>query len=230
MSKNKIHDLPKIERPREKLMRYGPDKLTDYELLSIILRTGKKGLSVLEVSKKFFKEFEREEILKLRYSDIFKFPGIGSVKACEIIAVIELGKRLVLNKENVAYLSPKDVWNEMRDIRESRKEHFAVIFLDARYQEIRREIISIGTLNSSLVHPREVFEPAIRKSAVGIVLVHNHPSNDPSPSDADIEITKKLVKAGEILDIGIIDHVIVTKSSWFSFKQNGLIASNDSTG
>ena len=218
-----IHDLPRIERPREKLVKYGPDKLSNPELLAIILRNGQKGLTILDITKKFFKDYDNEKILSMDYEELKNLKGFGNVKACEILATIELGKRLLKQKKNIILLSPKSVWEETKDIRESMKEHFLIIYLNSRQQKIAKDIISIGTLNASLIHPREVFEPAIKNFAAGIILVHNHPSNNPEPSEADIEITNKLVRGGKILDIEVIDHVIVTESDWFSFKENSLV-------
>lgn len=223
MSTSTIHDLPRIERPREKLIKYGPDKISDAELLAIILRTGQKGLNVLDISKSFLKKYSKDQILNLNHSELKKIKGFGEVKACELIASIELGKRLVSKKVNVILLSPQDVWNEMKEIRNSTKEHFYIIYLDTRHQKINKDLISIGTLNASLVHPREVFEPAIKNLAAAIILVHNHPSSNTDPSDADFNITKKLVEAGKLLDIEVIDHVIISSTSWFSFKEKGLI-------
>lgn len=127
------------------------------------------------------------------------------------------------NKKSSLIISPKDVWNELKDIRDNKKEHFVVFYLDSRNQEIKREIISVGSLNANLVHPREVFEPAIRNLAAQIVIAHNHPSGDTDPSEDDLEITKRLVAAGKILGIDILDHVIVSKIGHFSFKDRGLI-------
>jgi len=150
-------------------------------------------------------------------------PGLGPTKACEIIACFELGKRLLKGKVAELYLKPEDVWKELRDIRDYKKEHFIVFYLDSRNQEIKREIISVGSLNANLVHPREVFEPAVKNLAAQVILARNHPSGDPEPSEDDLEINKRLVEAGKILGIEIIDHIIVSKNAFFSFKDKGLI-------
>ena len=147
---------------------------------------------------------------------------MGTVKASEIIACFELGRRMLKDKKFSILLSPKDVWERMEDIRGSKKEHFVVFYLDSRNQEIERDIISIGTLNESLVHPREVFEGAIKNNAAAIIVAHNHPSGDLKPSQDDIEITKKLIHAGKILDIEVIDHIIVSAHNPF-FKSINLI-------
>lgn len=219
----KIKDLPKIERPREKLEKYGPEKLSNSELLAILLRTGGKGLNVVEMSRKILGKFSSNGLAKANVDELKNTFGLGSAKACEIIACFELGRRLLQNKKSQIYLTPKDVWQELKDIRDNKKEHFVIFFLDARNQEIKREIISVGSLNANLVHPREVFEPAIRHTTAQIIIAHNHPSSDEKPSEEDKEITKRLIDVGKILGIDIIDHIIVTKNNYFSFKEHKLI-------
>lgn len=210
----KIKDIPKFDRPREKMEKYGPGKLSDAELLAILLRTGTKDLNVLKLAQKILQKFENEKFINITIDELKTIHGLGPVKACEIIACFELGKRMLKGKKSSILLSPKDVWERMEDIRGSKKEHFVVFYLDSRNQEIQREVISVGTLNESLVHPREVFEGAIKNNASSIIIAHNHPSGDLEPSEADIEITKKLIHAGKILDIKIIDHIIVVNNSW----------------
>lgn len=219
----KLKDKPKIEWPREKLEKYGPGKLSNADLLAIILRSGKKGQNVISLASKILNKFGDRELAKAGLEDLKKHPGLGPAKACEIIACFELGRRLLNGKKTQIYLSPKDVWNELREIREHKKEHFMIFYLDTRNQEIKRETISIGSLNASLVHPREVFEPAIRNLAAQIILAHNHPSGDPEPSDNDLEITRTLVKGGKILGIAVVDHIIVTKDKFLSFKGRKLM-------
>lgn len=219
----KIKDLPKILRPREKLQRYGPSKLSNSELLAIILRTGKKGENVVEMAEKIVRKFGAENLPNVNFDDLRKYPGLGVTKACEIIACFELGKRLLKGKKSVLLLSPKEVWDELKDIRDNKKEHFVIFYLDSRNQEIKREIISVGLLNANLVHPREVFEPAIRNLAAQIIVAHNHPSGDLEPSDEDLTITKRLVESGKILGIEVLDHIIVSKEGFLSFKEKKLI-------
>lgn len=216
----KIKDLPKIERPREKLEKYGTGKLSDVELLAILLRTGTKDLNVLKLSQKILQKFENDKFVDLTVDELKNIKGLGSAKACEIIACFELGRRMLKGKKASILLSPEDVWKRMEDIRGSKKEHFVVFYLDSRNQEIKRDIVSIGTLNESLVHPREVFENSIKNNAASIIIVHNHPSGDLEPSCADTEITKKLINAGKILDIRIVDYIIVSDSSFKSFITN----------
>lgn len=223
INKKIIKELHRIERPREKLIHYGPGKLSNSELLAIILRSGTKTENVIELSNKILKKFSAIELPNLNFNDLKDYPGLGPAKACEIVACFELGKRLLRDKKAEIYLKPKDIWEELRDLRTNKKEHFVTFFLDSRNQEIKREIISIGSLNANLVHPREVFEPAVRNLAAQIILAHNHPSGDPEPSEDDLIITKRLVEAGKILGIEVIDHIIVTKDDFFSFKDKGLI-------
>src|SRR5680860_193925 len=206
---SKLKDIPKIDRPREKMEKYGPGKLSDAELLAILLRTGTKDLNVIKLSQKILQKFKEEGVSEASVEELKKVHGLGVAKACEIVSCFELGRRKLKGKKNSILLSPKDVWERMEDIRGSKKEHFVVFYLDSRNQEIKRDIISVGTLNESLVHPREVFENAIKHNAASIILAHNHPSGDTEPSQDDIEITKKLVHAGKILDIKVVDHVIV---------------------
>lgn len=219
----KIKDLPKVDRPREKLEKYGPEKLSSSELLAILLRTGSKDVNVIELANKTLKKFSGVGLSKAAVKELKNTVGLGTTKACEIVACFELGRRFLQNKQSSLLLSPQDVWEELKDIRNNKKEHFVIFFLDARNQEIKREIISVGSLNTSLVHPREVFEPAIRHLAAQVIVAHNHPAGDPSPSQEDSIITKQLVDAGKLLDIEVKDHVIVDKTSLFSFKEHKLL-------
>ena len=223
INKQRVKDLPKIERPREKLIQYGPEHLSNSELIAIILRSGKKGENVIDLSNKLLKKYKAENLPNLTYKELKDFPGLGPAKACEIISCFELGKRLLKEKTANLYLKPEDVFRELKDIREHKKEHFVVFYLDSRNQEIKREIISVGSLNANLVHPREVFEPAVKNLAAQVILAHNHPSGDPEPSEDDLVINKRLLEAGKILGIEVIDHIIVSKNGFLSFKDKGLI-------
>jgi len=221
--KKTIKELPKVERPREKLMQYGPEKLSNSELLAILLRSGTKEENVVELSNKILKRFSANELPNLTFTDLKNYPGLGPAKACEIVACFELGKRLLKDKKAEIYVKPKEIWDELKDLRDHKKEHFVIFYLDSRNQEIKREIISVGSLNANLVHPREVFEPAVRHLAAQVILAHNHPSGDPEPSEDDLEITKRLVESGKILGIEIVDHIIVVKNGFLSFKEKNLI-------
>lgn len=216
-----IRDLAAVERPREKLLKYGADALSSSELLALILRTGRIGENALVLAARVMRRVGIGSLGRVAAGDLLKISGIGPAKACELLACIELGKRIFDNKKTVIgeLLSPQDVFDNMKDVRESKKEHFVVFFLDSRNQQIKREIVSIGTINASLVHPREVFEPAVRHLAVQVILAHNHPSGALEPSEEDRDVHKRLTEAGRILGIEVLDHVIVTKSGFISFKE-----------
>jgi len=219
----RIQDIPRVERPREKLIQYGSGRLSNSELLALLLRSGKKGENVISLANNVLKKYKAENLPNLTYEELKNFPGLGPAKACEIIACFELGKRLLKDKVAELYLKPEDIWKELKDIREHKKEHFIIFFLDSRNQEIKREIISVGSLNANLVHPREVFEPAVKNLAAQVILAHNHPSGDPEPSEDDLELNKRLVEAGKILGIEVIDHIIITRERYLSFKEKGLL-------
>ena len=219
----RIQDMPRVERPREKLIQYGSGRLSNSELLALLLRSGKKGENVISLANNVLKKYKAENLPNLTYEELKNFPGLGPAKACEIIACFELGKRLLKGKIAGLYLKPEDIWKELKDIRDHKKEHFVIFFLDSRNQEIKREIISIGSLNANLVHPREVFEPAVKNLAAQVILAHNHPSGDPEPSEDDLELNKRLVEAGKILGIAVMDHIVVSKSGYFSFKEQKLL-------
>jgi DNA repair protein RadC len=218
----RIKDLPKVDMPREKLEKYGPGKLRDHELLAILFGSGIKGLNVLELSKRILKKVEKVGIEKISFEDLIEERGLGKAKALQVIALLELGRRLT-TKERPEILTPGDVWKLCIDFRESKKEHFVAFYLDTQGRVIERQIVSIGTLDASLVHPREVFEPAVSLHAASIIVAHNHPSGSLEPSAEDIEITKRLVHAGKILGIELADHVIVSEKSFTSAKKSGII-------
>jgi DNA repair protein RadC len=220
MSLKNIH---KIEQPREKLEKYGPSKLSDVELFAILLRTGLQGTPVLDLSKKILRHFPDSRLAYVEIDELKKIHGLGQAKACEIVACFELGKRLLKEKKAALILSPREVWEELKDIRSHKKEHFVVFFLDTQNQVVKREVVSIGTLNSSLIHPREVFEPAIKYLAAHIIIAHNHPSGSLEPSDEDITVTRRLAEAGKLLGIEILDHVIATANGYTSFKEKNLL-------
>ncbi len=219
----KIKELPKIERPREKLTKYGAGKLSNSELLAILLRTGGKGINVIELSNKILHKFPGCRLANAGVEELISAKGLGLSKACEIVACFELGRRLLKDKQAALIISPREVWEQLKDIRDNKKEHFAVFFLNTQNQEIQREIISVGTLNASLIHPREVFEPAVKNLVASVIVAHNHPSGSLEPSDEDINITKRLCDAGKLLGINLLDHVIATKNGYYSFKEHNFL-------
>jgi DNA repair protein RadC len=218
----KIKDLAKVDRPREKLEKYGTNKLTNPELLAVLLGSGIKGLNVVELSKKIVKLIEKTGSSKIKLENLLEEKGLGKAKALQVIAALEFGKRLNSEKKS-EILTPEDVWKLCADIRNSKKENFVAFYLDTRNKLIERQIISIGTLNASLVHPREVFELAISLHTASVIVAHNHPSGDLEPSKEDVAVTKRLAEAGKILGIGLIDHIIVTTAGFASFEEKNLI-------
>ncbi len=221
----KIKDLPKIERPREKLIAKGAENLKDSELLAILLRTGKTGKNVIEIASQILSKYSKKRLLQMTYQDLIKIGGIDSAKATTLLAAFELSKRaLEVNDTNLPVIStPKDVMAQLTELRHNKKEHFIALYLNARNQLVHKETISMGTLNANLVHPREVFESALKHSAAGITVAHNHPSGDPKPSEDDLEITKRLVEAGKMMGVELLDHVVIATNSHFSFKDEKLL-------
>lgn len=218
----KLKDFSKVDLPREKLEKYGSKKLSDSELLAILLGSGIEGKNVLTLSKEILTKVKKLGIANVDQKAFEKIRGLGKTKTLQILAVIEPGKRLN-TEDKIEILSAKDIWNSCADIRESKKEHFVVFYLDTQNRLIERQIISIGTLNASLVHPREIFEPAVKNCAASVIFAHNHPSGEVEPSDEDEKITKRLVEAGKLLGIEVTDHVIISKTSYLSFQQKGLL-------
>lgn len=218
----KLKNLPKIDLPREKLEKYGAKKLQDFELLSILLGSGIQGLNVLELSKKVLQKTKKKGLQNIALEDLLQIKGLGKAKALQIIALLELRNRFS-NNEKIEILKPKDIWNLCADIRDSKKEHFVAFYLDTQSRLIERQIISVGILDTSLVHPREVFEPAIRIHASSIIIAHNHPSGSLELSVEDREVTQRLKEAGELLGVEVQDHIIVTSQSFTSLKSEKMI-------
>lgn len=208
----KIKDLPKILRPREKLAARGEEALSDSELLAILLGSGYRGKNVKELASLILRRFTLEGLAKKSFKELVGVKGIGNAKACQIKAAFELAKRVFnINKNELPIINaPHKAVEQVAHIRKAKKENFVVIYLNARHQMIFKDTISIGSLSMSVVHPREVFQPAIEHSAFAVILVHNHPSGDPEPSEHDMELTNDLVKAGDLLGIQVLDHIIVT--------------------
>lgn len=221
----KIKNLAKHEMPREKMLEKGVECLRDYELMAVLLRTGLKGKNVLEISKEILKKFPTKKLLALDLENLSKIKGIGTGKACLLLAAFELTKRaLEVEDNNLPVISSaKDAVAQLQELRTAKKEHFVVLYLNARNQLICKEIISVGTLNANLVHPREVFKPGIDYLAASIIIAHNHPSGGVEPSDNDLTTTGRLKEAGIIMGIEVIDHIILTKNSFFSLKEKNMM-------
>jgi DNA repair protein RadC len=215
-----IKELSFNNRPRERLINNGVESLSDYELISIILQSGTKGENVITVSQNLLSKYNIDKLSNCSLKELQQIKGIGVAKACQIISAFELSKRGNNSKVKLKQIkSAKDVFDYCKsNMSNLDRERFVVLFLDTKNKIIKEEVVSIGTLNSSLIHPREVFKGAIKNSANSVIFVHNHPSGDPTPSDEDKEITKQLFDIGNMLEIKVLDHVIIGKDDYYSFK------------
>ncbi len=213
-----VKDTPRFEMPREKLIEKGPENLRDSELMAILLRTGREGKNVMQMSEVILRMFPKKKLLSLNFKALSKIKGIGPGKATLLLAAFELTKRaLEVEDNNLPMIkTAKDAVAQLQELRTAKKEHFVAMYLNARNQLVHKETISIGTLNASLVHPREVFKPAIECLAASIIIAHNHPSGGVEPSEADVMLTGRLTDAGKLLGIEVVDHVIVTGSDYRS--------------
>lgn len=223
-----VKDLPLDDRPREKLLLRGSQSLSDAELIAILLRTGKKGKSVLEIGREIIKSEGNLAMLATRTVDsLQKVDGIGKDKAATLAAAFELSRRILSQSKwfsNRKISSPQDIAQIFIPIlRDEIKEKFIVVCLNSANRVIKYETISVGNLNSSVVHPREIFKVAIDNSSASIILIHNHPSGNPEPSNEDIRLTKKIVESGKILDIPVFDHLIIAGETYTSFVEKRLI-------
>jgi DNA repair protein RadC len=222
-----IHDLPAAERPRERLQQFGVEALSAQEILALILGRGIAGESVTVTAQRLLKRFDGiKGLADATVEELSQVKGIGLAKAAQIKAAFELGKRLEsypgTGKQPVLTNTTEVVSLVQGRLRGKKKEHFLTLLLDTRGQLIRVAEVSVGSLDSSIVHPREVFKEAISASAASVIFVHNHPSGDTEPSKDDIGLTKRLVEAGGIMGIDVLDHVIVSDQSYLSLKARGL--------
>lgn len=219
-----IKDLNKEERPRERLIRYGASNLSNEELLSIILKTGTKNYSVKALASLVLKELNNINDLKdITINKLINIKGIGKVKAIEIIASLELGKRVYYQKENKSIIlnNSNKIFDYFKDIlMYEKQENFIAVYLDSKSRLISYKKLFIGTLNTSCVHPREIFKYAFLESAYSIIVIHNHPSGEVDPSIPDIELTNNLFQLGKIMGIPIVDHIIIGKFKYYSFYEN----------
>ncbi|MEX0596208.1 MAG: DNA repair protein RadC [Candidatus Paceibacterota bacterium] len=215
----KIKSLPEDQQPREKLMKSGVQALSLEDLLAIILGTGYKKENVLELSKRIFKDYGSKTITGYsRVLDVMTDFELPKVKACQVLACFEIGRRVFADKsiDIPTISSPQDVWEFVSDMHNLKKEYLRGLYLNIKNQIIHDEIISIGTLDQSIAHPRDIFVPAIKYHAAAMIIVHNHPSGDATPSKADIVLTEKIKSAGELLSISVLDHIVVTRSGYRS--------------
>jgi DNA repair protein RadC len=221
-----IHDLPKEERPRERLVRFGEQALSVQELLQLILGRGIAGESVVVTAQKLLAQFgSLQKLAEASIEELSLIKGIGLAKATQIKAAFEIGRRLstqTLPYKSKELADPEKVYRLIKSkLKDYHKEHFYIIVLNSRNWSVAE--VSIGSLNASIVHPREVFAEAIRNKAASVIFVHNHPSGDPEPSEGDLLTTKRLVEAGKILEIDVVDHIIITNNSFLSFKERKLL-------
>lgn len=215
----KIKDIVKESRPRERLFHFGSESLSDAELLAIILRSGSKNENVIDLSNKLISKYGLSKLFECELNELCSIKGIGMGKASQIVSVKELSKRIfepenkrkkILKANDVFDIFKKKFFGE-------NKEYFFIVLIDTKNYVIKTEKISMGILDASIVHPREVFRPAIRNSASRIILVHNHPSGDPTPSEEDLDITNKLINAGNLIGIDVLDHIIIGRDNYWSW-------------
>lgn len=219
-----IKNIPEYERPREKLKTIGKENISTGELLSIIIKSGTNNKNVKDISLELLNTYSIEELKDLNIEDLIKFDGIGEVKAIEIIASIELGKRIYLHTPKVLskLTSPKEIYIETKYLFYNKKqEYFYALYFNTKQELIKTKLLFIGTINQSTIHPREIFKEAYKVSAYSIVIMHNHPTGDVIPSQADNYITKSIVNIGKIQGIPVLDHIIVSDNNYFSYYDNG---------
>lgn len=220
-----MKEMTEMEKPREKLYNLGPSSLTDYELLAILLRTGTKNKSVIDVSIDIINQLNTiNDLQNITIEELMKYEGIGKIKAIEFIAMIELSKRIQNYQKNKKHIrGVKDSYNYLKGkIAHLEQEHFIAIFLSPNNEIIADKIISIGTTTSTIANPRDVIKWALKYSAFAIIISHNHPSGNVTPSQQDIDFTINLEKACKIVDIILVDHIIIGKNTYFSFKDKSI--------
>jgi len=221
----KIKELPDFDRPREKLEKLGPKPLSNIELIAVILGKGTRVKDVYQLSKEVI-ECVENNFENLNFATLMKIDGLGKTHACQILAAFELSRRYLF-QDGIKIQNASDVYKLVSDLKEKKQEYFLTLTLDGASRLIQKRVVFIGTLNQSLVHPREVFADAILDRAAGVICVHNHPSGNLQPSREDIAVTKKLVESGKIIGIRIMDHIIIGKASYFSFQAEGLLNSGE---
>ncbi|AIQ31927.1 MULTISPECIES: RadC family protein [Paenibacillus] len=220
-----LRDLPHEERPRERMMHYGAESLSQAELLAILLRTGAQSESAIHIAQRLLGiTGGLRGLADLSIEELTTIKGIGPAKAVQLKAGIELGRRMANSRltEPVIIRSPQDAAEILTEqLRYLQKEHFICLFLNTKNHVIAQETLSMGSLNASIVHPREVFRAAMKCSSAAIICAHNHPSGDPTPSPEDISLTSRLIQAGEIVGIDVLDHLVIGDSSFVSLKEKG---------
>ena len=219
--KNRIKDMPLSLRPREKLLAVGAKNLSEAELMAILLGTGTTKLNAIALGEKVTKQFPLQK-LDGQFAALVKFQGVGKAKAARIAAALELGERLFAptTVTKVIIKTVQDVLAQVRGIAEKKQEYLIVLYLNARHELVLKEVVGMGKLNSLQITPKEIFSHALQTPCASIIVVHNHPSGDPEPSDDDISFTRRIHEAGEVLGIPLVDHVIITKAGYFSFRDD----------
>lgn len=217
----KLADIPDIDKPREKLAQRGVASLSSHELLMVLLGSGLPGRDVAALATDILKVIEKEKE-NITLDKLTKVQGIGKAKAGQILSAFELAKRYLI-KDEKKIRNTDDILSLVQDIRDKKQEHFITITLTGASGLIEKREVFKGTVNHSMVHPREIFADAISDRAAGIIFVHNHPADDAQPSDADIKLTHQLCEAAKLMGIQVIDHIIVTKNNYFSFQAEGLM-------
>lgn len=221
----RIKDLNPSLRPLEKLIALGQSNLSDAELLALILSTGKRGQNVVSMSKKILKKFPLTKLSKVDLKQLETVPGIGKTKAARIKAAFELGERAFapakLNKAVID--STESILDQIREIADKKQECLLVLYLNARHELLEKEMVGVGNLNTSLIEPKEILARALLSPCAFLILAHNHPSCDPTPSQEDINFTERLQKAAQIMGLTLLDHLIVCPSSYFSFEKNRIL-------
>ncbi len=216
---------PTLDRPRERLEALGPSALSDAELVALLLRTGSRDLDAVGVAGTLLRRHDGlRGLARAGCRELQASPGIGPAKGATLLAALEMARRLAARKLEAGALvqSPADVYRHLYPrLRDATQERFHVILLDGRHRVMRDELVSQGTLTASLMHPREVFRPALREAAAAVILVHNHPSGDPTPSQEDRDVTARLERAGEIIGVRVLDHVVVAESGYCSLREEG---------
>lgn len=215
----KLRDYYRVERPREKLERVGPGSLKDEELLALLFRTGYVGKNVLELAREVLRRHPNGSLKGIPYHRLKSLKGVGVSRAAALVAAFELADRLSNRTDEPVLDTLQKAADRLAWMRDRRQEHFVALYLNARHQVLRQETVFIGTLSASLVHPREVFAPAIENRAAAVIVAHNHPSGDPSPSQEDREATRRLRRAGELLGVELLDHLILTRRGPYSFRE-----------
>jgi DNA repair protein RadC len=217
----RIKDIPKEGRPRERFVRFGAEALGEAELFAILLRTGSKGENVIDMANRLISEYGLDKLLECSLKELQEIKGIGPAKAMQILTIAELQKRINQAKMPVKKIScAKDVFDYFHErLKDKKQENFYVLMLNTQNWIIKEELISKGILDAAILHPREVFKPAIKNSASKIILVHNHPSGNPQPSEEDLDITKRLIQIGEDMGIKVLDSIIVGEGKWWSWGE-----------